>query len=74
MLERVTITGADDSTDISQLVELSQEFPFVEWGILVSRRSEGGPRFPSREWIDAEPRIYSPRTTCHQVTFGGTLS
>ncbi len=52
MLERVTITGADDSTSIPQLVELSQEFPFVEWGILVSRRQEGSPRFPSREWID----------------------
>jgi phosphoribosylanthranilate isomerase len=52
MLERVTITGADDNTSIPQLVELSQEFPFVEWGILVSRRSEGTPRFPSRDWVD----------------------
>lgn len=52
MLEQVTITGADDTTSIPQLVELSQEFPFVEWGILVSRRAEGGPRFPSRDWID----------------------
>jgi len=52
MLEKVTITGADDNTNIPQLLELSKEFPFVEWGILVSRRSEGGPRFPSRDWID----------------------
>jgi len=52
MLERVTITGADDNTSISQLLELSKEFPFVEWGILVSRRSEGSYRFPSRDWID----------------------
>jgi len=52
MLERVTITGADDNTSIPQLLEVSREFPFVEWGILVSRRSEGSPRFPSREWID----------------------
>lgn len=52
MLERVTITGADDTTSIPQLVELSQEFPFAEWGILVSRRSEGSTRFPSRDWID----------------------
>ena len=52
VLERVTITGADDTTSVSQLVELSQEFPFVEWGILVSRRAEGSPRFPSRDWID----------------------
>jgi phosphoribosylanthranilate isomerase len=51
-LAGVTITGADDSTSIPRLVELSQEFPFVEWGILVSQRSEGTPRFPSRDWID----------------------
>jgi hypothetical protein len=53
MLERVTITGADDSTSIEDLLSLSREYPFVEWGILVSARSEGSYRFPSRAWIDA---------------------
>lgn len=52
MLERVTITGADDTTDIIDLIALSEEYPFVEWGILVSRSSEGRTRFPSRAWID----------------------
>lgn len=51
-LDRVTITGADDRTPISALVELTEAFPFVEWGILVSKSSEGGPRFPTREWIE----------------------
>jgi hypothetical protein len=51
-LERVTITGADGNSNIERLMEISQEFPFVEWGILVSRRAEGTPRFPGREWID----------------------
>lgn len=51
-LQRVTITGTDDKTDISQLLELSDEFPFVEWGILVSSKQEGGQRFPSRKWSD----------------------
>jgi hypothetical protein len=31
-LHTVTITGADDSTDINELVALSAVFPFVEWG------------------------------------------
>lgn len=53
MLEKVTITGADDSTPIEDLVSLSKEFPFVEWGILISAKSEGTYRFPSRKWIDA---------------------
>jgi hypothetical protein len=51
MLERVTITGADDGTQIEDMMALSTEFPFVEWGILVSRSQEGSSRFPSREWI-----------------------
>lgn len=51
-LSRVTITGADDNTDPKQLIALSEEFSFVEWGILVSARHEGTPRFPSRKWMD----------------------
>jgi hypothetical protein len=51
-LKRVTITGADDSTSISELVGLSSEFPFVELGILVSKGQEGSHRFPSHRWID----------------------
>jgi hypothetical protein len=51
-LKAVTITGADDSTSIIELVDLAHQFPFVEWGILVSQRLEGSPRFPGRDWID----------------------
>ena len=55
-LDRVTITGADDSVDPLQLRALSLEFPFVEWGILVSHSntictSYPKPRFPSPKWI-----------------------
>lgn len=49
-LKAVTITGADDKTDIKEMLAVSAEFPFVEWGILVSKIRGGGPRFPSREW------------------------
>lgn len=51
ILDRVTITGADDKTPIKGLLELTAAYPFVEWGVLVSKTSEGGPRFPSRDWI-----------------------
>ncbi len=51
-LNKVTITGADDGTTIKDLVSLSKEFPFVEWGILVSKKQEGSIRFPSRNWIN----------------------
>lgn len=48
----VSITGADDSVGPSQLLKLSQEFPFVEWAILFSQKSIGTNRFPSAEWLD----------------------
>lgn len=49
-LNRITITGADDSTEPSSLLELTGKFPFVEWGILFSRNREGEPSFPTRDW------------------------
>lgn len=52
-LDRVTITGADDNTPIPALVELSREFPFVEWGILVSEKQQGSSRFPGRQWMSS---------------------
>lgn len=50
-LNRVTITGADDSVSPDDLVQLSREFPFVEWGILFSQSSQGRARFPTDEWV-----------------------
>lgn len=49
MLTCVTLTGADNSVEPDDLRELSNEFPFVEWGILVG--SNFGNRFPTLEWI-----------------------
>lgn len=50
-LERVTMTGADDSVDPKDLASLSTQFPFVEWGILLSASNQGGNRFPSMGWL-----------------------
>jgi|SRR5579872_2152107 len=52
MLDKVTITGADDSIVPEDLVPLSERYPFVEWGILLSRTQEGSPRFPSLHWLE----------------------
>ena len=37
MLNRVTFTGVDDRTNIEDLVYLTNKYPFVEFGILVSK-------------------------------------
>jgi hypothetical protein len=50
ILDRVTITGADDRTDPAELARLSRRYPFVEWGILISEAAAGAPRHPSPEW------------------------
>lgn len=51
-LKQVTITGADDSINPAELCNISAEYPFVEWGILLSKSSAGERRFPSYNWLD----------------------
>lgn len=51
-LTKVTLTGADDSVTPEDLFKLSKRYPFVEWGILLSRNSVGQKRFPSKKWLD----------------------
>lgn len=60
-LDRVTVTGADDSIDAESLVGLAMEYPFVEFGILMDGKrtlSEGIARFPSAEWLHDLMRTY----------------
>jgi hypothetical protein len=53
-----TITGADDKVDVRSLLALSEEFPFVEWGILRSEKREGTPRYPSAAWQEELRRLW----------------
>lgn len=53
MITKFTFTGANDQTRTQEMIEISAEFPFAEWGILVSSSSWGTSRFPSPEWIEA---------------------
>ena len=54
MITKVTVTGADDSVDPSELLDLQARFPFAEFGILVSEKyslASGAVRFPSKRWL-----------------------
>ncbi len=51
MLKKVTITGADDTVGAFDLMQLSILFPFVEWGILLSSKRYGSPRYPTKSAI-----------------------
>lgn len=50
-LDRVTITGADDSVAPEDLIILGERYPFVEWGILFSGSRQGTARYPSADWL-----------------------
>ncbi len=52
ILTHVTITGADGKTDPHKLFELSDDFPLIEWGILIYPDKMGTPRYPTQGWID----------------------
>lgn len=51
ILQKVTITGADDYTDLVKLKNLTLEFPFVEWGLLLSKDKVKNKRYPSNEFL-----------------------
>ncbi len=72
-LDKVTITGADDSVKPEELVKLSQEFPFVEWGILLSEKQEGSKRFPSRNWKHALADLVDDHGLNEPVQLSGHL-
>lgn len=52
MLKIVTFTGADDSIPANELSKISRTFPWVEWGLLLSRSSQGNNRFPSNGFLN----------------------
>ena len=51
IIDKVTITGADNSVHPEDLLKLSDKYPFVEWGILLSKASQGNNRFPDLDWL-----------------------
>jgi len=51
-IKYVTLTGADDKTNIEDMILLSKKYPFVEWGILFSKSKQGVERYPSSNWIN----------------------
>lgn len=52
----VTLTGADERTDLAALAALVDEHRELEIGLLYSATPEGRPRYPSLQWIEAVTR------------------
>jgi hypothetical protein len=52
-IERVSLTGADDSVELSRLIDLTARYPHAEWALLYVPHNEGAPRNPQRAWREA---------------------
>lgn len=64
-LDRVTITGADDSVTVQDLAMISEDFPFVEWGVLFSQSRQGTPRYPSSNFVSLALERTDLRLSAH---------
>lgn len=51
MFKSVTIAGIDHTISQEELIEISEKYPFVEWGILLSGSRRGEKRYPDFNWI-----------------------
>lgn len=52
-INHVTFTGADDTVEIAALRDFAEEFGFVEFGILFSRKRQGNEtRYPTHGWLN----------------------
>lgn len=61
----ITLTGADASTCVQELVELAAAHPALEVGLLYSATPEGRNRYPSLEWIHAATKALYGRCALH---------
>lgn len=52
MISTVSIVGVDDSVSPTDLADISQTYPFVEWGVNLSPSVQSIPGYPSEEWLE----------------------
>jgi phosphoribosylanthranilate isomerase len=61
----VTLTGADERTDIARLVQLAHDHPYLEIGLLYTSTPEGRNRYPSLEWLHKASAALQGRCAIH---------
>ena len=65
LIQRVTLTGVDDHTSLSELSKLTDAFPFVEWAVLYTPHREGVGRNPGKAWREAFFEALAPHSAVH---------
>lgn len=69
-MQRITLTGADERTDVQQLISLVDRYPEVEVGLLYTATPEGRNRYPSLPWLKTAAKALAGRCAVHVC--GGT--
>jgi phosphoribosylanthranilate isomerase len=72
-LKYVSITGADDKVDVTDLNAVAAKYPFVEWAILLMPERMGQPRCPSAQWIESFKAYYQGTNTALHLCGDGLL-
>lgn len=65
ILAGVTLTGADERTDLIALARLAVEYPALEVGLLYSATPEGRHRYPRLSWIETVVGLMPGRCAVH---------
>lgn len=61
----MTITGIDERTRIADIVRLTEQYPWLEIGMLYTATPEGRNRYPSLEWIVETASTLANRCALH---------
>lgn len=61
----VTLTGADERTDLDRLIKMVATNPRLEVGLLYTTSPEGRNRYPSYEWLRMAASLLSGRCAIH---------
>jgi hypothetical protein len=69
MISTVSIMGVDDSVAPEDLADISQKYPFVEWGVNLCSNCVMMPSYPSDEWLE-ELLSYADRIRLRGVLRG----
>lgn len=64
-ISRVTMTGADERTQLDELLDFADCFPEIEIGLLYTATPEERPRYPSRGWLVTAATKLSGRCAIH---------
>ena len=64
-LTAVTLTGADERTEIAALTRLAGDYPALEVGLLYTATPDGRNRYPSLSWLDRASKALGGRFALH---------